>query len=71
MTPQSQKTEQKSLHSCVFAPPKWAKTHEKLKNRACRTVKPLAFAAQITRGVENEPENGQAQRKTRLLGKYP
>ena len=70
MTAQSQKTKQKRLDSCVLTLPKWAQTHEKLKNRACGTVKINDFAAHIPLGVENAPENGQVQPKTRSLGKY-
>ena len=70
MTAQSKKTTQKRLHNYVLPQLKWAKKHENIEKRACRTVIPVAFAAPIPLGVENEPENGQAQRNTRLLGKY-
>ena len=38
MTAQISKPLQKRIYSCVLSPPKWAKAHVKLENRACRTV---------------------------------
>lgn len=70
MTAQSKKTEQKRLDSCALALPKWNQTHEKLKKRACGTLKISDLGADATLTVENEPENAQDQRNTTLLGKY-
>ena len=50
--------------------PKWAKTHEKLKKRACGTVKIDDLTANATVRFTNAPENAQKRRNTRLHGKY-
>jgi hypothetical protein len=70
MTAQSKKTEQKRLHSCVLPQPKWAKKHEKLESRACKTVKIDELNANAAVRVANALEKAQAQCKTLLLGKY-
>ena len=70
MTGQSTTSEQKRLDSCVLSSPKWAKTHEKLENRACRTVKIDDLTANAVVRIENNLKNAQVRRNTKLLGKY-
>ena len=70
MTAQSQKTEQKRLHSCVLSPPKWPKIPEKLEKRACGTVKISDFVSDTAFRIANVRENGQTHHNTTLLGKY-
>ena len=70
MTAQSQKTEQKRLHSCVLSPPKWPKIPEKLEKRACGTVKISDFVSDTAFRIANVRENGQTHHNTTLPGKY-
>lgn len=70
MTAQSQKTEQKWLHSCVLSPPKWPKIRKKLRHHARVAIKASHFVADTIARVENASENVQVRRKTTLLGKY-
>ena len=70
MTPQSQKTEQKRLHSCVLGRPKWAKINENLEKRAYGTLKINDLSANAAVRVENAHQNGQTRHNTTLLGKY-
>ena len=70
MTPQSQTTEQKRLHSCVLGRPKWAKINENLEKRACVTLKIKDAVANAAVRVENAHQNGQTRHNTILLGKY-
>lgn len=66
MTAQITNPLQKRISSCVLSPPKWAKAHVKLENRACRTVAIDVFITNaFVRG-----ENAQARRKSALLGQY-
>jgi len=71
MTPHSQKTEQKWLHSSVLALPKWLKIPEKLEKHACGTNKTDDLTANAAVRVENAHENSHGHHNTSLLGKYP
>lgn len=70
MTPQSQKTGQKRLDSCVLALPKWAKVQEALGKHASGTLKIAVLACDTTVKLENYGKVVHGQEKPKLLGKY-
>ena len=71
MTPQSQKTEQKRLHSCVLAQHKSGKIPQKHGQRSRATLKISDFVAETVGRVEITRENSQIRYNRNLLGKYP
>ena len=58
MTPQSKKSEEKRLRSCVLGPYQWAKIDEKLGQHARKTLKIGHFVADTAVNLENTHENG-------------
>ena len=70
MTAIISKPEQKRLDSCDMARPKWAEFHEQRGTCGCDAFKIDELAPNDAVRVENARQNGQAQGKTKLLGKY-
>jgi len=70
MTPHSQKTEQKWLHSSVLALPKWIQTAGNLRNNACKHREAAKPADAANAELENNGKIRQLHPNTKILGKY-